>query len=91
VEAVREVLARASTVRLKPDPTYWVNRDPTPYHGLVIRAGLHSILPALLLAACVAAPPAPAHLSLGNDLAPLREAFNAKAGTTRVVIIIAPT
>jgi hypothetical protein len=57
----------------------------------VIRAALRSILPALFLAACVAAPPAPAHVSLGNDLAPLREAFNARAGTTRVVIIVAPT
>jgi hypothetical protein len=41
----------------------------------------------LSVAACAASP----HARLGEDLAPLRDAFNAAAGRTRVLMLVAPT
>jgi hypothetical protein len=44
---------------------------------------------ALTLTAC--APPSTPYVPLDDDLAPLRKAFNADAGRTRVLMLVAPT
>ena len=52
---------------------------------LILFAGLAAV------PACTGAPPAPAHVTIGDGAEPLRARFNQDAGHVRVLMVLAPT